>query len=122
MRLTVLFVHIPFVESFVALITYESPDPSVNGHMIIPGSNQGKHFRAVITLVLDTCVFVHVKLVVSTVVYSRFTLVTIKVESSGVCLHVAHKACFVIILLVTSGATIFSTDSRGPLLVIDQFA
>ena len=122
MRLTVLFIRISFVESFFALITHESPDPSVNRHMIIPSSNQGKDFWPVITFVLDACVFIHVKLVVSTVVYSCFTLITIEVESPGVCLHVAHEACFVIILFVTSAATIFSTHKRRPLLDIGHFA
>ena len=81
-----------FVESFVAFIAFEPPDPGVDRHVIISGSTHSEYFCAVVTLVLDACVSIHVNLVVPTVVYSCFTLVTVEVESPCVRLHVTHQA------------------------------
>ena len=121
MHLTMFFIRRSFVEPFVALVTCEPPDSGVDRHMRIPRSTQCKNLWAVIALVLDTGMFIHVKFVVSTVLYSHFTLVTVEVESPCVSLHVPRKTSFMIVLFVTSGTTVLFTHIRCPHLAIDYF-
>ena len=108
MCLTVFVILCSLVEPFVAFTTWKAPDSSVYRQVIISGSSHSKHFRAVIARVLDTCVFVHVNLIVSTIIPAPFTLATMKVELACMNLNVAHEAPFVIILFATTGTKYFS--------------
>ena len=76
--------YIFFIEPFTTCITLETPDTSVNRHVIISVLCFSEWFWTHGTAVSDACMFIHVHLVVTFVVVTFLAFLTEVDQPSGI--------------------------------------
>ena len=105
MLITVFVITALFIKSFTVHITGEPINTCVHGHVVISTLFVRKCLCTHSTSVQNTRVFVHVFFVVCSVTETLLALVTIKLESSCMEIHMTCQVTFVVELLVTFHAS-----------------